>query len=291
MNLRLLSAFVFTILILFSCNAPKTLVSSKINAENAFTAGNYAKAMKDWEQYFSETTIEQVTGADFATAAKIAYMGENSLQAITWFDQARYKSYSDFEMYITLAEIYRKQKNISKELTALEYIKNNYSEKSSLINNRLFQIYDEIGLIDKAINVWGELDAESKNDFQNLISYFEIQKQLKDSIVCDSLALIILDKDQKQVDALEWMAIKYYWMGEKRYQREMEIYNENKTTRQYRILLEELNKSTADFKTSLGYLEKLWNLEPGKKYASYFANIYARFGDEQKANYYEKYLE
>jgi hypothetical protein len=41
----------------------------------------------------------------------------------------------------------------------------------------------------------------------------------------------------------------------------------------------------------LTYLEKLWKIEPGKKYASYFANIYARFGDEDKAKSYQKYLE
>ena len=62
------------------------------------------------------------------------------------------------------------------------------------------------------------------------------------------------------------------------------------TNKQYKILLEQLELSTADFKKSLVYLEKLWKLEPGKKYASYFANIYARFGDEAKAKSYEKYL-
>jgi len=31
-------------------------------------------------------------------------------------------------------------------------------------------------------------------------------------------------------------------------------------------------------------------IEPGEKYASFFANIYARFGDETKVNYYRKYL-
>jgi len=67
-------------------------------------------------------------------------------------------------------------------------------------------------------------------------------------------------------------------------------YNANKTTRQYKILLSELDKSTADFKKSLTYLEKLWKTNPGEKYAGYFANIYARFGDEKKAKYYEKYL-
>ena len=70
----------------------------------------------------------------------------------------------------------------------------------------------------------------------------------------------------------------------------MEKYNQNKTTRQYKILLNELDVATEDFKKALSYFEKLWNDGTQEKYASYFANIYARFGDEQKAAYYKKFI-
>ncbi|MDO8951444.1 MAG: hypothetical protein Q7U86_02405, partial [Draconibacterium sp.] len=78
--------------------------------------------------------------------------------------------------------------------------------------------------------------------------------------------------------------------GENRYEREMEKYNKNKTNKQYKILLTELDLATADFKRALPFFEKLWGIEPGEKYAGYFANIYARFGDDTKVNYYKKYL-
>ena len=290
MNFRILPIVTVLVLFTFACGGPKVLISNKNNAESAMAAGDYVAAEKSWTQYFNETPVEEVDGADFARAAKVAFKSGDSSQAVNWFDQARYKNYSDFEMYLTLAEIYREQKNISKELSALEYISEKYPAKTSEINNRLFQVYNEIKLTDKALEVWNQLNETSKNEASNLIRYFLIQKELKDSTVCDSVALVVLDKNPNQVDALEWTAMKYYWQGENRYQKEMAKYNANKTTRQYNILLKELDKSTADFKKSLTYFEKLWKQNPGEKYAGYFANIYARFGDESKVKYYEKYL-
>ena len=70
----------------------------------------------------------------------------------------------------------------------------------------------------------------------------------------------------------------------------MKAYEKNKTRKQYNVLVKELDLVTADFKKALPYLEKLWKQNPGKEYAGYFANIYARFGDEKKAGYYKNYM-
>ncbi len=292
MSFRIFPAILFLAFLFFSCGTSKVITTSpKTEAEKFEEAQNFQQATNSWKTYFEQTPVEQTEGADFARAAQSAYKSDNTALALGWFDQARYKNYSDFEMYLTLAEIYGKQKNISKELSALEYISENFPDKSGRINNRLFQIYNEIKLTDNALLVWNELDETSKSDLTNLTSYFLIHKELKDSTVCDSLAPVILEKNSQQLDALEWMASKYYWMGENRYQLEMGKYNANKTNRQYKLLLKELDKSTADFKKSLSYFEKLWDIEPGEKYASYFANIYARFGDEKKAKFYQKYID
>lgn len=278
----------------FACSGPKKVttpvVSDKELAEQAVLSGNYAKAFEYWTQYFAKTPVEQVAGSDFANAAGVAFNAGNTSQSVSWFDQARYKNFASAEMYLTLAKIFKGQQNISKELTALEYIQTNYPEKSGIISTRLFEIYNEIKEPGKALNAWQNMNQTEQNEIQLLNQYFELQKGLKDTLVCDSVANVLLVKDPKNVSALEWNAFKYYWKGENRYQREMDKYNKNKTNKQYKILLEELDKSTADFKKSLGYLERLWNVEPGKKYASYFANIYARFGDESKAKSYDKYL-
>jgi len=140
------------------------------------------------------------------------------------------------------------------------------------------------------LEIWQKLSDANKSKVANINSYFLIQQELNDTVVCDSVSLVLLEKNPEHVEALEWIAKKYYWLGENRYQREMEKYNKKKTTRQYNVLLKELDLVTADFKRSLPYFEKLWKIEPGEKYASYFANIYARFNDEKKAKYYQKYL-
>ncbi len=281
---------VIAVFLLVACGAPKVLVSHKENAEVASSQGNYSQAVELWQQYFDQTPIEEVAGVDFADAAKTAFKAGDSNLALGWFDQARYKNYADAEMYATLSKIFREKKNISKELNALEYITENFSESSAQINSRLFDVYVEIESPEKALQVWGELDKTTQNELPKLNTYFLVQKELKNTTVCDSVSLVLLNEDPQNVEALEWNAKKYYWKGENRYQSEMDKYNKKKTTRQYKILLKELDKATADFKRSLKYFDKLWKIEPGKKYASYFANIYARFGDEKRSKSYQKYM-
>jgi tetratricopeptide (TPR) repeat protein len=284
-----------TILIVFlaSCSGPKMVapaLSTKAVAEKATAEGKYAEAVEAWKFHFDEQTLAQIPGADFATAAQMAYKAGDSNLAVSWYDQARYKNFADAKMYSTLTKIYRSQQNISKELSVLEYYASNFTENLNEVNQRLFEIYFEIKMFDEALEAWANLDENSKNETSNQKSYFKINQQKENTAVCDSVSLLILKKEPANVDALEWNGNKYYWLGENRYQREMEKYNSNKTNKQYKILLAELDLATADFKKALPYFEKLWEIEPGEKYANYFANIYARFGDESKVNYYKKYM-
>lgn len=275
------------------CSGPKVIVpvvSQKAVAEKATAEGNYAQAVEAWKQYFSVQPISEISGNDYAEAAQTAFKINDENLAISWFDQARFKNFADAEMYATLGKIYRSQQNISKELSALEFYASNFTENINEANNRLFEIYFEIKLFDEAIVVWNKMDANVKNEISNLKTYFKINMEKKNNVVCDSLSLVILEKEPANLDALEWNGNKYYWLGENRYVREMDKYNKNKTNKQYKILLTELDLATADFKRALPFFEKLWKIEPGEKYASYFANIYARFGDETKVNYYKKYL-
>jgi tetratricopeptide (TPR) repeat protein len=252
-------------------------------------SGDFITAIENWKQYFNTTENEVVLGEEFANAAVQAFKANNLELAISWFDQARYKSFSSAEMYETLAEIYKQQNNLSKELSALEFYSENINMQSLKVNNRLFSIYSEIGLNEKAQESWNKLDEKSQSEENNLLKYFLLNKKLEKNSVCDSVSLVLLEKNKEQIDALEWNAKKYYWAGQNRYNEEMEKYNKNKTTSQYKRLLTELELVTTDFKKSLPYLQTLWKINPGEEYAGYLANIYARFGDEKKANFYKQY--
>lgn len=289
MNLRNIAAGIL-IGILAGCGAPKMLVSYQQNALEATSQGNYIQAVEAWKQHFSQQPVEQTEGAVFAQAAQTAFLAGNENQSIDWFDQARFKNFASSEMYVTLSKIYHSQNNLSKELGALEFYSENFAENAEVVYNRLFEIYQEIDSEEKALQAWAKTSDEFKNEVVNLSQFFRLNQKLENVPLCDSLSLVILEKDAGNVAALEWNAQKYYWLAENRYQQEMEKYNRNKTTKQYRLLLKELDLVTADFKKALPYFEKLWIINPGEKYAGYLANIFARFGDEKKSGYYQRFL-
>ena len=281
------------VLIAAACGGPKNLTQYKQNAEQAISEGNYAQAVEAWGIYFNgqKEAENEISGAEYAEAAKTAFKAGMNSQAVEWFDEARWAGYADEEMYTTLAEIFKGMDNLSKELTALEYYYDNFSKDNPEVNSRLFSIYDEIDQDKKALAVWEKLPLEKQRERENIEKFFDINKKLENEEVVDSVSSDLLEINPDHTGALEWEAMKYYWRAENRYQREMEKYNNNKTRSQYRILLDELDKVTADFKIALSYFEKLWEQNPGEKYAPYMANIYARFNDEQKASYYRKFVE
>jgi tetratricopeptide (TPR) repeat protein len=294
--MKLISFFIGLIIVTFlaGCSGPKVIapasISQKEIAVKATADGNFTQALEAWNQYFSSQPISDISGDDYAEAAQTAFKSGDENLAVSWFDQARFKNFADAEMYSTLAKIYRSQQNISKEMSALEYYASNFSENLNGVNSRLFEIYSEIKMFDKALIAWDKMDSNVKNEISNLKTYFKINKQKENTEVCDSISLVILEKEPANIEALQWNAEKYYWLGEKRYEREMEKYNKNKINKQYNILLSQLDLATADFKRALTFFEKLWEIEPGEKYASYFVNIYARFGDETKVNFYKKHV-
>ena len=294
MNLKILFRIAAIPVLLAGCGAPKVLTSFKNDAATASASGNFDQAVILWQRFFQKQTSEkkEILPEEYAQAGKAAFGASQPDQAIQWFDQARFGNYSDPEMYSALASIYRNKNNLSKELTALEYLDSSYPgmKDSSSVRNRLFKIYIEAEDPEKALKIWNKLPAASRREESFLDDYFLINSKKGENTVCDSLANLILQVNPRNLNGLEWNAKKYYWLAENRYNQEMEKYNSNKTTRQYQILLKELEKVTADFKKSLTWFEVLWKIGPAEKYASYFATIYARFGNKEKAEYYQSFM-
>lgn len=283
----------FAMMFFAACGGPKNMTVYKENAEAEIAEGNYEAAVESWETYFNQQkeAEENITGAEYAQAAKTAYKAEMDDQAVNWFDEARWAGYADEEMYLALAEIFRGLDNLSKELSALEYYHENFSNENAEVNSRLFSIYDEIDMTEKALAIWESLPESKKSTKENLEKFFKINKELDNEAVVDSVSLELLEVNPEHTEALEWNAMKYYWKAENLYKREMQKYETNKTRSQYRKLLDQLDVVTANFKKSLTYFEKLWEQNPGEKYAPYMANIYARFNDDQKASYYKNFID
>lgn len=287
MRVRTLLIVSCVIIIVSGCSTSKVITSPKTEIESVIALGDYAKATELWKQFFNQVSVEDTKAEEFAAAAKVAFRAGDMNQSKSWFDQARYKNYADAEMYETLADIYKQEDNLSKELSALEYYREKYGTGNQRVNSRLYALYVEIDSNDKALEMWQVMDNSSRNEETNLSAFLEINKKLENNSVCDSISLLLLEGNAKHLKALEWNAKKYYWAGQKRYEREMAKYNAKKTRKNYSILLKELDWVTADFKKALPYLKTLWELDPGKEYAGYLANIYARFGDKKKTAFYK----
>lgn len=289
---RISLIILFPLGLIIGCTGPERVVQYKQQAEEAASAGRYEESVEAWKSFFENQTEtgEKIDGALYARAAKTAWKTGNEELTVSWFDQARYRDYADPEMYIILAEIFREKDNLSKELSALEYYREHFSKEKSEVNSRLFTLYYEIDQFDKALTVWEPLPEEVKRTENKLEKFFAIQKEKGNEQMSDSVSQVLLEVNPEHTEALEWNALKFYWQAENRYQREMEKYNQNKTTSQYRKLLDQLDVVTADFKKSLRYFKELWEQNPGEKYAPYMANIYTRFNDEEKAEYYKQFL-
>jgi hypothetical protein len=121
-----------------------------------------------------------------------------------------------------------------------------------------------------------------------LAGYLIVNENLENYKTCDKLALQIFELDDENIIALEWYAEKFFQEAENLYVSEMKAYKNNRTTSQYKRLLEALEKVYPAFRKSRNYFLKLYRIDPKPKYAKYLGNIYTRLGEEQKANYYYK---
>lgn len=270
---------------------PKETVSLKEKAVTASSSGEHDEAVRLWISWFELQDSGNLTIAavDYAHAASDAYKADNHPLAVEWYDKARLAGYKGADMYEAFMHIFRKQKNLSREITALQSLSDNYPEKSSELNvdGRLFEIYMETDR-ERAYRKWASLPEQYKVLESSLQNFFILTKQFEEMALSDSVAAELLKLNGSHAPALEWMAEKYYRQAENQYQWEMEKYNKNRTHVQYTFLVNELKKISADFRKSRDYFEKLWAMDKDSRYAAYLANIYTRLDNPDRAAYYRK---
>jgi hypothetical protein len=281
----------------WSCKTVKvsdTPASFKEQAIAASSEGNLEVALQNWDKYFSQLSGkgQPIAVGDYVTAANDAVKAENISKSLAWFDAARLEGYDGADMHLALASIFRKQDNLSRELTSLQFLAEKYPEIAGKegIHARLFEIYMEIDK-DKALGQWNKLDQTTRETEPFLENYFSLNKALDNKSLCDSLSQSLLEINPDNIAALEWNAEKYFWQAENRYQIEMDKYNKKRTHVQYQFLLNELKKISADFVKSRDYFEKLWKINEKSSYAVFLTNIYTRLDNPEKAQFYKKFTE
>lgn len=282
---RILQVLLITSIIT-SCATTKLTEEGEI----AYQEKNYKAALESLEKVIEskESRGKKAKGTVYFKAGKSALELEQTDKARKYLELAEQTEYESPELYASLAKVYKIIDNLSKEINVLEDYHNKYpnGEKINEITIRLFETYVESKNWDLAVDLWPEIEKQAQNDDDLLAGYLIVNKNLGNNSTCDKLALQIFELDDENIIALEWYAKKFYMEADNLYVSEMKAYKNNRTTSQYKRLLNALEKVYPTFRKSRDYFLKLYRIDPKPEYAKYLGDIYTRLGDEQKANYY-----
>lgn len=251
------------------------------------------EALAFWKKYidYKSARQEEILTSEYANAARYAFHAGEPDLAIQWMETALNSGLDNPEAHLLLADSYKIKDNLTREMNRLKHLAENYPEFSSAhgVYGRLFTIYLEVDP-QQAFSMWNLLSGSEKSSEKNLDAYFRHAMKLENKELSDSLSLELLRINPKHVPALEWNAEKYFGIAEAHYQKEMDKYNKNRNHVQYQFLLNALKVITEEFKQSLGYFERLWEIDQNPRYAAFMSNIYARFNNPEKTNYYRKFV-
>jgi tetratricopeptide (TPR) repeat protein len=292
MKLSRLIIVLSAVLFISSCTVSKQVKQLNYDAETAYQAGDYQLALNSYEELISLRTDrnKKVEGLVYQKAGLAAWEIEEAQKAIDYLEKAKQTSAVNSKTLATLAKAYLKIDNLSREINNLEEYVEKYPQGEELneVNRQLFIAYIESTNWDLAKNLWPSLDSEYHSDPRVMDGYLKLNRQLGESENLVDMARQLLKIEPNNLEALEVLAQEFYKMAEDSYQKEMRAYERNKTTRQYRQLLKELEVINANFKTSRDYFERLYKLDPNPRYATFLGNIYTRFDNKKQANYYYK---
>lgn len=276
----------------YSCDSGKQLTQTKQTAKTAYINGNYEQALGLWEgiinTYKQKGTEKQCSV--YTNAGMAAQKLGQTDKAIDYLKQASYGDFINENTYLTLADIYKEKDNLSLELENLEIYETNFPQGKEIeeVNKRLFELYVEIENWDKALTFWDKLSESQQSETQQMENYLKVNDKMGNDDVCKDLSKKLLNNDENNIAALNWLANYYFWKAEKRYNKEMKIYEQKKTHKQYAHLLKVIDEVAVEFKTGLKYAKRLYKFDPTSANAKLLGNTYSRLNYKDKAEYYQK---
>ncbi len=282
--------FILIVLFLSACSTTRQGVKLGTNAHEAFLQEDYASALALYENYiaYHENDVTQIPDSVYRDAGLSAFYLDKQDKALDYLNVIRHTESANAPAQYALAILNREIDNLSREITALESYVETFpeGEKIEEMRQRLFETYVESSNFQKALELWPTIETQGRESELLLNNYFTaLQAQEKEEkLYSTALELLALNPDN--TDALDYLARHYFHKAENRYQKEMEKYERNRTHRQYAQLLRAFDELNADFRKSLNYFLRLYEIDPRPAYARFIGNIYLRFDDKAKARYY-----
>lgn len=259
-------------------------------AYSSYIAGDHSAALSFFEKHIHEQSERGEIVADtiFRFAGMAAWQLGKNQKALDYLNRIRHSPAADGPVHLALAKLNREVDNLSREITALEQFMQITPDEeiSGDIRTRMFEVYAESRNYDQALQAWTLAEPYAIDDEETLGLYFQVLDQTDNHNKQYETANALLDLNPQNTEALYFLGKHYFWLAENRYQNEMQAYQSNRTHRQYSQLLRALDVLNEDFRTSLQYFERLWDIDEKPAYAQYLGNIHLRFDNRDKARYY-----
>ena len=282
--------FLILLVILSGCAASNQNKQLSNDAKSAMASGDYQKALANYENIIAlnKANNKETDGSVYNNAGIAAWGLQQTEKSIDYLETAKRLSSTSEETFSTIAKAYRKIDNLSKEISNLEEYVQRYPQGREIlpVRTQLFDAYDRSENWEQGEQLWPTLDSAAHNNTVYLTGYLRIKRKLEKVDERDNLAKQILKKDKNNIEALETLAEKHYYIADETYVREMKAYEKNKTMKQYNQVTEAIKRVNQDYKTARDYFERLYKLNPNPRYANFLGNIYTRFENKEKANYY-----
>lgn len=281
-----------SLLLIYACSPMRQLGELSQQADAAYESGNFAEAYALYDQLIDahRTQNQDIDPNLYQRAGIAAFEAGNGQKAIEFLEFARHTSAADEQTFYILATAYRAIDNLSREISNLERYAQQFpgGEKIVEVRERLFMTLVESLNWQQAYNLWPELSEKAYLDEKLMTAYLQVTRQLDDSERATDIAEMLLNINANNKEALDYLGRKHFNAAVSLYNREMRAYEENRTHRQYAQLLEAFEIINTDFRIALNYFLRLYEQDPRPEYASYLANIYERFQDDEKARYYRQ---
>jgi tetratricopeptide (TPR) repeat protein len=278
--------------ILTGCGPARRIAEMHASADQAWELQNYQDALFYYEGIIDLQTGRgrDVSGRTYYRAGMAAHETGHTRKTTEYLRLSHRSDFATEKSNYILASAYREIDNLSLEISSLEEYSDNYPDGENIdeVQERLFDVYMESNNFEKALDMWPLIESRVSGDPEFMEKYLVLNRELENEDVLEDIANQILALDKDNRTAIEYLAEKYFWQAENRYQQEMKAYEQEKTRAQYRQLLNALDEINLKFRTARDYFERLYANDPNRQYATYLMNIYIRFGDEERAEYYRK---